>query len=172
MLDLLKKRRSIRKFTETKVSDESRDLILKAGLLAPTGMGIRHIEFICIENKESIESLANIKAHGASPFKTATLAIVVLGDTQASKTWLEDASIATSYMQLQIEELGLGSTWIQLNKRQSPSGEDSDQILRAYFGYPEHMSVLCALAIGHKNESKDTYTDEFIDFSKVHKEKY
>lgn len=39
MIDLLKNRRSIRKFTDEPVSKEDVEKLLKAGLLAPSSMG-------------------------------------------------------------------------------------------------------------------------------------
>ncbi len=172
MLDILKKRRSIREFTAEKVSEENKNQILKAGLLSPTGMGRRHIEFVTIENKEVIESLISYKKHGTRPLKTASLVIAVLGDTEVADTWIEDASLAVYSMQLEVTKLGLGSTWVQMRMRETLDDRLSNDALRELLGYPENIQALCLLAIGHPNEEKAAYEESFCDFSKVHSEKY
>ncbi len=173
MLELLMNRRSTRKFTDKRVSKEQQTDILKAGMLAPSGQNKRPIEFITIEDKSTIETLVDIKSHGSTiPFKTATLAILVLGNHEISDTWAEDASIAATFMQLEVENLGLGSCWIHTNNRKTPSGESSDEVLRRLLQYPSSRKSLCILAIGHKSEVKSPYTSDFFDFTKVHSEKY
>ncbi len=172
MLQILKKRRTVRKFTDEKIAKKDIDTIIKAGLLAPSGMDKKSAEFIVIEDKAAIENLVNFKSHSTRPFKTATLAIVIIADVENAATWIEDTSLAAMYMQLQIEQLGLGSTWIHLNERQTPDGRNSDQALREYLGYPESRKVLCALAIGHKAEEVKAYTAKDCNMAKVHYEKY
>lgn len=116
MLEILKNRRSIRKFTEEKVSKEDLEKILKAGLLAPSSMGKKPVEFIVVEDKEVISKLENCKKYGTLPLKTAPFVIAVIGDSQLSDVWVEDASIVSILIQLEVEKLGLGSTWIQMRK--------------------------------------------------------
>ena len=57
MINLLKNRRSIRKFTDEAVSKEDLQKILKAGLLSPSSMGKKPVEFIVIQDKETIAKL-------------------------------------------------------------------------------------------------------------------
>ncbi len=172
MLELLKTRRSIRKFTTEPITKEDIDKILKAGLLAPSGKNLKSAEFIVIENTETINDIAKCKQHGAGPLIGSTLAIVILADTAKSDLWVEDASIATTLMQLEIEKLGLGSCWIHMRLRKDENNVESDTLLRNLLDYPKNLSALCVLAIGHKAETVKPYTDEHYDFSKVHYEKF
>lgn len=171
MLELLKKRRSIRKFTEETVSPENIDRLLKAGLLSPTGMGKREVEFIVIQNREMLAKLKTLKSHGTTPLETATLAIVVIADMQKSDTWVEDASIASSMIQMEAVDLGLGSTWIQIRLREGAEGP-SEEAFHKYLGIPANYGVLNIIAIGHGNEVKKSYTDQDADFSKIHNESF
>ena len=125
MIDLLKNRRSIRKFTYEKVSKEDLEKILKSALLAPSSMGKKPIELIVVEDKDTIAKLETCKKFGTLPLKTAPLAIVVIGDSDLSDVWVEDASIVSTLIQLEAEKLGLGSTWIQMRRRESLE-EDSE----------------------------------------------
>ena len=171
MLELLKHRRSIRTFTDEPVSQENIDSLLKAALLAPSSMGKKPVECIVVRNKETIARLKTYKKHGTTPLGTAPLAIVVIADGQTSDVWVEDASIVSILIQLEAEKLGLGSTWIQLRRREGDSGP-SEEAFRQELGIPEHYGVLSVIAIGHKNEQKKPYTDADLDFTKVHYETF
>ena len=167
MLELLKNRRSIRKFTNESVSKDDIEKILKAGLLAPSSMGKNPVELIVVEDKELIAKLETCKAHGTLPLKTAPLAIVVIADSELSDVWVEDASIVSILIQMEVEKLGLGSTWIQMRRRESLE-KDSQVAVREVLGIPEKYGVLSVVAIGHKDEDKKAYDDSDIDFEKIH----
>lgn len=167
MIDLLKNRRSIRKFTDEKVSKEDLEKILKSALLAPSSMGKKPVELIVVEDKDTIAKLETCKKFGTLPLKTAPLAIVVIGDSDLSDVWVEDASIVSTLIQLEAEKLGLGSTWIQMRRRESLE-EDSEVAVRKVLNIPEKYGVLSIISIGHKNEEKKPYDDSDINFTKVH----
>ncbi len=171
MLDLLKKRRSIRKFTETPVTPEDIDKLLKAALLAPTGKGKKALEFIVIENKQTLARLKLLKAYGTAPLVSAPLAIAVIADTRETDTWVEDASIASILIQLEATSLGLGSSWVQLRLREGQAGP-SDDAFRKILEIPDHYGVLNVIAVGHSDEEKAPHTDADMDFTKVHYEQF
>ena len=171
MLDLLKKRRSIRMFTETPVAPEDIDKLLKAALLAPAGMGKKALEFIVIEEKQTIARLKCLKAYGTVSLTSAPLAIVVIADTRETDTWVEDASIASILIQLEATSLGLGSSWIQLRLREGQAGPCEDAF-RKILKIPEHYGVLNVIAVGHGDEKKAPHTDADMDFAKVHYEQF
>lgn len=171
MLELLRHRRSIRKFTDQSVEKEKRDTLLKAALLAPSSMGKRPVEYIILEDKESIRRLQQYKKHGTTPLETATLAIVVIADSRKTDVWIEDASIASILIQLEAVSLGLGSTWIQVRLRESDR-ESSEAAFKREFSIPDTYSVLSVIALGYKAEEKAPYNDDSLDFSKIHYEKF
>ena len=126
MLELLKHRRSIRTFTDEPVSQENIDSLLKAALLAPSSMGKKPVECIVVRNKETIARLKTSKKHGTTPLGTAPLAIVRDRRRPEIRRMGEDASIVSILIQLEAEKLGLGSTWIQLRRREGDSGPSED----------------------------------------------
>lgn len=171
MLDIIKSRRSTRKFKEDKLSSELIKEILKAGLLAPTSKGKKSVEYIVVEDKETLLKLKDCKDKGAVPLETAPCAIVIACDSEMSDVWVENASIAASYLQLQIEKLGLGSVWLQIRKRFNDAGDAEDNV-RKLLNIPECYGIVCVLAVGYKDQQMKPYTEEDIDMSKVHYEKY
>lgn len=171
MLETLRERRSIRKYKDIKVEKEKIESILKAGLLAPSSMNKKPVEFIVVEDKETLSKLEACKAKATIGLKTAPLAIVVVADTEKSNVWVEDASIASILIQLEVQELGLGSCWIQIRNRQSNEG-DSEKAVRNVLNLPEKYGVLSILTIGYKDEEKNAYDDSKLDFEKVHYNKF
>ena len=112
--DLVKLRRSHRKFTEEEFSPEAVQLIMRAALMSPTSKSQRAWQFVVVDDKTDIEKLADAKNLGSQFMKGAPLAVVVLGDPMRNDCWVEDGSIAAISMQYQAEELGLGSCWVQM----------------------------------------------------------
>ncbi len=171
MLDLFKKRRSIRTFKEEKMPKEMIQDIIRAGLLAPSSKNKKPVEFIVVEDMETLQKLKACKNKGSNGLDTAPCAIAVIGDSRKSDVWIEDASIASCFMQLEAESLGLGSVWIQIRKRQSNS-DDSEKEVRKVLNIPEGYGVLNILAVGYKDENRKPYDESDIDYSKVHYERY
>lgn len=168
ILEVLKKRRSIRKFKEEEIHKETLDQILEAGLLAPSSKNKKPVEFIVVEDKKTIEALKLCKSKGAEGLSTAPCAIVVIGDRGLSDVWVEDASIATISMQLAAEELGLGSVWIQMRKRMNENG-DGEEAVRKVLDIPDAYGVLSMIALGYKDEEKQAHDMASLDYTKVHR---
>ena len=105
-------------------------------------------------------------------------ALVVVGDTTRSDTWVEDCSIMMAYMQLAAEELGIGNCWVQIRSRQSQTllanGENlpSNAFVRAALEIPEAYDVLAILALGESEETRAPHTAEDLDWSHVHDERF
>lgn len=97
MLELLYQRRSIRRYQPAKIESEKIEQLLRAALLSPSSRGLRHLEFIVIEEQNILAQLASAK-QGAGHLKGCTAGIVVLADPSVSDVWVEDASIKPSPM--------------------------------------------------------------------------
>jgi len=124
---LITTRRSTRKFTPEPLSPEQAEAILKAALMAPTSKGAFSWQFVAVEDREMLACLAGCKGAAAAFVEHCVLAVVVAGDRTKSDAWIEDASIASIYMQLQAEDLGLGSCWCQIRNRKTFAGADAEQ---------------------------------------------
>lgn len=171
MLEVIRSRRSTRKFRDEKLEPEKLQRVLKAGLLAPSSCNKRPVEFIVVQDRETLGKLKECKSFGTAGLDTAPCAIVVIADSETSDVWVEDASIATILLQLEAESLGLGSVWIQIRNRRSNTGNSEDDI-RAVLNIPEKYGVLDIVAVGYKDERKDAYGEDDIDFSPVHNERF
>lgn len=167
ILDVLYSRRSIRKFKPVKLETQLLQQVLKAGLLAPSSMNKKPVEFIVVEDKETLQQLKTCKNPRSDAYNTASCAIVVIADSQKSDVWVEDAAIASTMMQLEAESLGIGSVWIQMRNRQSLTGGSEDDV-RTVLNIPEKYGVLDIIVLGYKDELKEPYSEESLNFTAVH----
>lgn len=172
MLDLLLKRRSCRNFKTRAVESEKKEKLLQIAQLGPSGKNTRPWEFIVIEDKEMLKKLGNCRKPTQPFLPSAPLAIVVLGDTQKTDTWIEDASIASILIQLEAENLELGSCWIQIRLRESNQGVSSEEYVRHLLNIPEHMAVLSIIAVGYPEKTQTEHTLEEVTYAKIHNEIY
>lgn len=166
--ELITKRRSIRKFTDQPIKPEDVELILKAGLKAPSSKNAKPWYFIAVEDKEMLEKLAQSKKMGAKFIADSPLAIVVAGDPLTSSVWIEDTSIAAIMMQLQAEDLGLGSCWVQIRERFTAEDTSSEEYVKDLLDIPMQLQILCVIAIGHKMQEKAPLSDDSLSWDKVH----
>lgn len=165
---LIKKRRSIRKFTAQPLLPADVERILKAGLLAPTSKSSMSWQFVVVEDKEVLKQLAGCKPHGAAYLKGASLAVVVLGDTTRSDVWVEDASVASIYMQLQAEDLNIGSCWCQVRNRFTATDTDAEQYIRDLLQIPYYYGVLSVIGFGYKEQDRQPINDADLLWEQVH----
>ena len=170
--ELLKKRRSCRRFTEQAVDENSVCDLMKAALMSPSGHRINPWEFIMVEDKEMLRQLSMCKAAGAALLAGAALAVVVIGDTNKTDVWVEDCSIATILIQLAAEELGLGSCWVQVRKRFDADGVSADENVKRLLAIPENYAVLSVVAIGHKERESKPFDEDKLQWEKIHVGKF
>ena len=171
LLDLLRKRRSIRKFTGQAVEEEKIELLLEAALLSPSSKGNTPWHFVVVCDQDCISKLALAKPHGASFLKNAPLVIAVCGDSNRSDVWVEDCSIATLLLHLQATDLGLGSCWVQLRLRAHDDNQSGAVYTAELLGLPAHIQPLALVGIGYPAETKKVRTKEDLRFAQISSER-
>lgn len=167
--ELLVNRRSIRRYTTQDVSADDVKLILEAALMAPTSKSSRPWQFVVVDDKDMLERLSLCKPAGAGPIAKAAFAVVVAADPSLSDPWVEDASIAAAYMQLQAADLGLGSCWIQIRGRYCADGiTPSEEYVQEQLGMPDTLPVVCIMTFGYKDEERKSCDTSKLLWEKVH----
>ncbi len=169
LMEVMLKRRSIRRYTDEKIPEEKLDKVLQAGLLAPTSMDRRPCEFYAVTDKEILKKLASVKKAGAAMLEESAAAVVVAADPDKADTWIEDSSIALTYMHLMAADQGLGSCWIQLHMRQSADGIDAEENARSILSLPERYRIVGILSLGIPAESKPPKTLDKLEYEKTHR---
>jgi len=166
--DLLKSRRSIRKFQNREVEKGKLDLILKGALLAPSSRARRPWEFIAVTDGELLKKLSGCRDHGSEFLAGAPLGIIVIADSGMSDVWTEDVSIAAIIIQLSAQSLGLSSCWIQVRERFHSGQIKSEDYIKGILGIPGKYSVECIAAIGYAAEEKKAYGEHELLYDKIH----
>jgi len=166
-LSLIQRRRSIRKYSEKPVESEKIDMLIEAVLRAPSSRGFNPWEFVVVTDKGLLEKLSTAKPHGASFLKNAPLGIVVCADPEKCDVWVEDASIASIFIHLAAESIGLGSCWIQIRKRMHDQTTTAQAYIRSLLNIPKNLNVESIVAIGHPDK-KPPHRKEDLQYKKVH----
>ena len=148
LTEVMKKRKSVRRYSGETIPQEKLDKVLFAGTLAPTSRNLKPCQFHLIRNKELLKQLSAAKKAGAAFVKDADAVIAVSADSAKSDTWIEDSSIAMTYMMLAAEEQNIGCCWVQMHLRKSESGKDAEEIVREILHLSGHHRVVGLLSLG------------------------
>ena len=154
MLDVLKTRRSIRKYLDKEVSDEIIEELLHAAMSGPSACNRRPWIFYVIKDQDKLNELRK-----ASRFSNmnAPLAIVVVGDLsrslplQLKDFWIQDCSAATENILLRATDLGLGSLWCGIYPQKRPV-----ERVKEILGITNSDIPLNIIYIGYGDEEKES----------------
>ena len=169
---LIATRRSHRVFAEGDLSASQVQLILRAALMSPTSRNQRAWQFIVVDDPSDLAKLADAKENGAAFVRKASLAVAVLGDPMANDCWVEDGSIAAFAMQLQAEDMGLASCWVQIRGRRLSDGTKATDVVRGILQIPEQWEVLCLVAFGQKVHTLPPHDEDNLKWENVHVDQY
>jgi nitroreductase len=168
ILDLLRKRRSIRKFQPHSVERDKIETLVEAAVRTPTSRGRNPWEFIVVNDQKLLQKLGIAKENGSAFLTNAPLAIVVAADADKSDVWTEDCAIAAIVIQLTAEELGLGSCWVQVRLRPHDATSSAESYVKDLLGLPDNHVVECIVGIGYPAEEKAGHPPENLPFGHVH----
>ncbi len=171
-LKLIRDRRSIRQFKDKPVEKEKIDLLIEAGLRSPSSRSLNPWEFIVIADRQKLDALSNSKPHGAGFLKNAALGIVIIADPEKCDVWIEDSSIASTYIQLAAKSMGLDSCWVQIRKRFYKDEISAETRVAEILNIPGKYRVESIIAIGYANETKTGHKKDSLLYDKVHYEQY
>jgi nitroreductase len=167
MIEILRKRRSIRKYTGQPISWQARALLVEALLRSPTSRNGKSWEFIVVDDPALLARLATAKGQGGAFLKDAALGIVIAGDSTKSDVWVEDSAIAAAFIQATAEWLGLGSCWIQIRNRPHDGKTTAEAFIQRLLGLPEHVKVTAIISIGHPAEVKSPVPSSELAYRNV-----
>jgi nitroreductase len=171
-LSLIQKRRSIRRYLPWPVEQEKIDLLIEAALRAPSSRGFNPWEFIFVTERDLLKKLSVTKEHGSSFLRNATLGIVVCADADKSDVWVEDASIASIFIQLAAESIGLGSCWIQIRERMHDKEKTAQEYISEILNIPSRLKVENIIAVGHPEKRKVPHEKEDLEYDKIYLNSY
>jgi nitroreductase len=157
ILELIKSRKSVKKYKSDPVPKALIEKIVEAGTYAPTGRNWQSPIILAVTNKEIRDELSRLNFGFDSdkrvdPFYGAPCVLVVLAD-KSKHTYLYDGSLVMGNMLLEAHSLGLGACWIHRAKETFESAEgkailkklgiegDYEGIGNCVVGYPDMTPV-------------------------------
>lgn len=171
MLEVIRKRRSIRSFLKKKIEKNRLNEILKAAMFAPTARNLRPWEFIIITEDETKKQLSHSTPY-ASFAGGAPVVIVICYDTSKARRFREDCSICAENIYLEATNQGLGTCFIQIANGTEAEKGDPEEFVKNLLGIPENYRVQCLLPIGYPAEQPELHKDEEFEENKIHYEKF
>jgi nitroreductase len=129
-LDLFKQRISIRKYESRPVEREKLEAIIDAARLAPTARNEQPWEFVIVTDRALRQKIAGLADYGRFIAEAPVCVAVFCKDT---KYYLEDGSAATTCILLAATGIGLGSCWIDGDKKSY--AEEIRRLLEVPGGY-------------------------------------
>jgi len=169
LMDTILTRRSVRKYTDQDISEETLQQILLAGLLAPTSRNLKPWEFYAVRDRAALRKLSAAKSAGGGMLAGCSAAIAVFGDGSKADTWVEDCSIAMSFMMLMAEEQGVGCCWVQIHFRTDAAGTGAEENVREILSVPENYRIAGILALGIPDGKAPAHALTDADWGKVHR---
>lgn len=166
VIDNIMTRTSIRQFTPQSVGSDTIEVLLKAGMAAPTAVNKQPWAFVAVTEREMLDSLGSV--HPYSRLETAAAAIVVCGDMEktldgvVADYWIQDCSAATENILLAAHAYGLGAVWCGVY----PNPDVIPGVKRV-LGLPESVTPLNIITLGHPAQSpepKDKWNPEVVHY--------
>ncbi len=167
LLEIMRSRRSVRRYTDEKISDEQLKKIVSAALLAPSGHSKYPCEFIVVKNRELLDKMSHCRKGVAKMLAGAAAAVVVIADKDKSDTFIEDSCVAMMNMQLLATSLGIGNCWIQIRNRDAEDDSPSEEYLRGLLNFPKNFACQSILSLGFPAKEPRARELDKLNFDKV-----
>lgn len=155
-LEVIEKRHSVRKYAEKPVEKEILDAIVKVAQTAPSSRNSRSSAFMIIEDRDTLDALAQMRDYGSALLCGAQAAIVVMGDETKTDLWVDNCAISATFIQLAVTAMDLVSCWVHINGRpclkNEPEGAKAEDYVRDLLGLKDGIRPYCVVAIGYPVE--------------------
>jgi nitroreductase len=151
-LECLLTRRSVRKYQNKQVDEETLKKILEAGMMAPTAAGKQSAQMVVVRDPVLLKALSKMNAavmgSDADPFYGAPMAILVFGNPKIQQNCVRDASCVMENLMLAAHALGVDSCWINRGKEMFAEA-DGKAFLREWGVSEDSVGVgICILGYG------------------------
>jgi nitroreductase len=154
-LDVIKRRRCIRKYKEAPVQSEGLLDILEAARWAPSGFNSQPWKFVVVQDRETLEkirsavnqAIVDLKLKNAHPFPDKVpCAVIACADPRVSMACEMETAMAVQNMLLEATSHGLGSCILLSVKL-------AEKSIKKLLEIPDKFRVVCAVTIGYADEA-------------------
>lgn len=155
IFDVIKDRRSVRRFKSKSVGQDEIQRILEAGKWAPSAGNLQAREVILVTDDRLRQEIAEAALNQSFISEAPILFIICANRRKIGRYGkrgkylycIQDASIMAQNMILMAQSLGLGSCWV---------GAFDENALRRALGIPEEILPVAIIPVGYSNETPST----------------
>lgn len=170
MLDIIRQRRSIRDYSEEKVSETDLNDILEAIRLSPTWKNKQCFEVIVVSDKSIQKAIGEIVKNNPceNAYTNATYTLLLIADPTKSGNrdgkpyYMADSAIAMEHAILTATSLGLATCWV---------GVFPEAQLKELLNIPTNYRIVGMTPLGYANEKVQPRPRRTIE-EIVHKNKF
>lgn len=163
-LELLKSRRSIRKYKDKPVEEEKIERCLEAARWAPSASNRQPWEFLIVRDEDIRKRLSEIHPYAKFVAESPVVFVPLTNPELHSKYHMSDTALATLQYMLEAHSLGLGTCWAGV------IGSSIEDEIKELLEVTDDLHVLAIVATGYPDE-EPTKTRKPLD-DLVHQEKY
>lgn len=149
-LELLKGRRSIRKYKPTPVEEEKIKKCLEAAQWAPSASNKQPWEFMIVKNTKTRQKLAELHPYAKFVAESPVIFIPLTDPSIHAKYHQSDTALATLQFMIMAHAQGLGTCWAGVIK--APFEDEIKNLL----GIPDNLHVLALVAVGYPDQDRDS----------------
>ncbi len=165
VLELLKTRRSIRKYKSTPVEEEKIQKCLEAAQWAPSASNKQPWEFMIVTDSEIRNKMAAIHPYAKFVAESPVIFIPLTDPTIHQDYHQSDTALATMQFMIMAHALGLGTCWAGvINKPQI------EKEIKSMLNIPEKLRVLAIVAVGYPDHTRESNRKNLEKL--VHRETY
>ena len=141
--NIIRRRTSVRKFSDKVLEQAKLDKILEAGRLAPTAKNNQPFKIYVVNSEEG---LAKIDKASRCRYGAKTI-LIICGNVDEAyhkgdySTYEMDSCIVTTHMMLEATNIGVDNIWVE---------SFDESILRKEFSIPAEYVPICLLPLGYK----------------------
>lgn len=161
VLKTIKSRRSVREYSPEQLSQEHLDLIIEAGIYAPSAINEQPWHFTVIQNQELLSRINDtvkeqmtkssvewMRNNASNPdFKVTYNAptLIIISGSEKGVAWQADCAFAMENMMLAAESLGIGSVCLGLVRFFLEQQDEVEKL-----GIPQDYKPFYGMAFGYK----------------------
>lgn len=161
ILSAIQERRSTREYEAKAVPQNLVREIIRAAQYAPTGMNNRAVEYVVIEDAELKTRLSDVLQPRQPFVKDAPVLIVPVTDTRKTPVANSDLAIASAFIMLQVEALGLGTVWKHVAPEIVPAAAK-------LLGLPIEYTLINVLPLGYPLKKASAHQETEFSERKIH----
>jgi len=147
MLEEIRTRRSIRRFTNDEVDDKTIDLIIEMGTWAPSGLNNQPWKFVVVREQQLRDEISAQTKYGRI-IKGAPVCIAVFLDNSQSYDRVKDIQAMGACIQnmlLTIHHMDMGGVWLGEILKNRKSVEEIMEV-------PGSCELMAVVALGHTED--------------------